>query len=141
MAPNEDRLEEEERDSVAPQPELQDPADVGGDSPGPEIGAPDEPAASDRHGTTVEEQREPSLERRLDQERPDVWETGRAGDVREPQRPIVDDDVPVEDLNVEEPHFDAEEADLDRTRQEASEESPELQDEGPEGAAMHVEPG
>jgi hypothetical protein len=115
MAPNEERLDEE-RDSVAPQPELHDPADAGGDSPGPEIGAPDEPAASDRHGTTVEEQREPSLERRLGQERPD------------------------EDLDVEEPRFDAQEADLDRTRQEAAEESPELEDEGPEGAAMHVEP-
>jgi hypothetical protein len=139
MTTNEEPLDEE-RDSVAPQPEQRDPADAGGDSPGPEIGAPDEPTAVDRPGTTVEEQRTPSIERRLDLERPDVWETGRAGDVREPQHPILDDDVAVEDLGVERPAFDPEEADLDRTGQEASEESPDLEDEGPEGAAMHVEP-
>ena len=136
-----DEPSEEPRDPVAPEPEEVDPADAGGDSPGPPIGVPDEPSASDRHGTTAEEQRESSLERRLAMERPDVSETVRAGEPSASVKPIVDDDVPVEDLNVDEPHFDAEEADLDRTPQEAGEESSEPADDGPEGAAMHVEPG
>jgi hypothetical protein len=131
---------DEDRDSVSPEPEERDPADAGGDSPGPSMGVPDRPVASTRPGTTAQEQGEPALERRLEMERPDVWETGRAGDEREPIRPILDDDVATEDLNAEEPMFDAAEADLDRTREEASEESPDLEDEGPEGAAMHVEP-
>jgi hypothetical protein len=135
-----DAPSEEPRDSVAPEPEEVDPADAGGDSPGPPIGVPDELSASDRHGTTADEQREESLERRLEMERPDVWETGRAGEPQAAVKPIIDDDVPVEDLNVDEPHFDADEADIDRTPQEAGEESPERADEGPEGSAMHVEP-
>jgi hypothetical protein len=136
---NDDGGSEEPRDTVAPEPEEVDPADAGGDSPGPPIGVPDELSASDRHGTTAEEQREPSLERRLAMERPDVSETGRAGEPPVEVKPIVDDDVPVEDLNVDEPHFDAEAADMDRTPQEAGEESSELADDGPEGDAMHVE--
>ena len=136
-----DPRRDEDRDSVSPQPEDVDPADAGGDSPGPSFETPpDRPLASDRAGTTAEEQREPSLERRLSMERPDTWETGRAGEPRSTMRPIVDDDVPVEDLGVDDPGFVAEEADLDRTAQEAAEESTELVDEGPEGAAMHVEP-
>lgn len=141
MHANDARPSDEERDSVAPQPEELDPADAGGDSPGPPIGVPDRLSASNKPGTTAEEQGEPSLERRLEMERPDVWETGRAGEPPAPVGPILDDDVPAEDLNVEEPHFDAEEADIDRTSQEASEESAEPADEGPEGAAMHIEPG
>jgi hypothetical protein len=132
---------EEPRDSVTPEPEEIDPADAGGDSPGPPIEIPDRPMASDRHGTTAEEQREdPSLERRLGMERPDVFETGRAGTPPSQAKPIVDDDVAVEDLNVDEPRFDPEEADLDRTPQEVSEQSSEVEDDGPEGAAMHIEP-
>jgi hypothetical protein len=140
VAANEGRGTDEDRDSVAPQPERVDPADAGGDSPGPDIGAPDELAASDRPGTTVEEQLEPAMERRLAMERPDVWETGLSGESAEPPKPIVDDDVATEDLNVEEPRFDADEADMDRTRQEAAEQSVDEADEGPEGAAMHIEP-
>jgi hypothetical protein len=132
---------DEERDSVAPQPEEIDPADAGGDSPGPPIGVPDRLSASNKPGTTAEEQGEPSLERRLEMERPDVWETGRAGEPPGPPNPIIDDDVPVDELNVDEPHFDPGEADMDRTPQETGEESVEPTDEGPEAAAMHVEPG
>jgi hypothetical protein len=131
---------DEERDTVAPEPEFEDPADAGGDSPGVEMGVPDEPLASDGPGTTAAEQREPSLERRLEIERPDVSETGVAGTERERPPGLVDDDVAVEDLNVEEPMFDVAEADMDRTR-EASAESTVSQDEGPEADAMHVEPG
>ena len=132
---------DEDRDSVSPEPEDADPAEAGGDSPGPSFDMPpDRPVASDRVGTTAEEQREPSLERRLAMERPDSWETGRAGEPRSTQKPIVDDDVPIEDLGVDEPGFEAEEAEMDRTAQEAAEESTDVVDDGPEGAAMHVEP-
>ena len=135
-----DDVPDEDRDTVAPEPEHGDPADTGSDSPGPSMGVPDEPVASDRPGTTVQEQRQPSLERHLDMERPDVWESGRAGGAEEPVKPILDDDVSVDDLNLEEPMFDAAEADLDRTPQEAAEESDDIEDDGPEGAAMHLEP-
>jgi hypothetical protein len=132
---------EEPRDTVAPEPEEIDPADAGSDSPGPPIELPDRPIAANRHGTTAEEQREdPSLERRLAMERPDVFETGRAGGSPPPPKPIVDDDVPFEELNVDEPGFDPEEAELDRTPQVASEQASEAEDEGPEGAAIHIEP-
>jgi hypothetical protein len=134
--------QEEPRDTVAPEPEDVDPADAGGDSPGPPTGVPDRPMASDRHGTTADEHREdPSLERRLAMERPDVFETGRAGEPPPSTRSIVDDDVSVEDLNVDEPRFDPEEADLDRTPEAASEQTAESEDDGPESAAMHIEPG
>ena len=131
---------EEPRDTVAPEPEDVDPADSGGDSPGPPLEIPDEPVAADKPGTTAEEQGERSLERRLAMERPDEWGTG-AGDAPTRPRPIIDDDVAVEDLNVDEPTFDPDEAAMDRTREEASEESPDRADDGPEGSAMHVEPG
>jgi hypothetical protein len=136
-----DEPAEEPRDSVTPEPEEIDPADAGGDSPGPPIELPDRPVASDRHGTTAEEQREPSLERRLAMERPDVFQTGRTGEPPPPPRPIVDDDVSLEDMNADEPGFDPEEAELDRTPEEASEQTTELEDDGPEGAAMHLEEG
>jgi hypothetical protein len=131
--------EPEDRDSVAPQPEERDPADVGGDSPGSPIGVPDEPSAVDRPGTTAEEQREPSLERRLAMERPDEWGDGGAGAEPRPGT-LVDDDVAVEDLDVERPDFEVEDADLDRTPEEAAEASDDVRDDGPEGAAMHLEP-
>jgi hypothetical protein len=137
---DDDQLQEEDRDSVAPEPEFADPADAGGDSPGPELGVPDEPLASGERGTTVEEQLEPSLDERLEIERPDVWETGEAGRQEPPAHPLVDDDVAVEDLYVDEPMFDAADADMDRTREEAAEQSSDVEDEGPEGSAMHVEP-
>lgn len=140
MPRNDNDVPDEDRDSVAPEPERRDPADAGGDSPGPSMGVPDAPMASNRTGTTADEQREPSLERHLDMERPEVWEGGTTGEAEEPIRPILDDDVATEDLNVEEPMFDAAEADLDRTPQEIGEESEEVADDGPEGAAMHVEP-
>ncbi|HET9671707.1 MAG TPA: hypothetical protein VFQ40_02525 [Actinomycetota bacterium] len=140
MAAKDDPVADEDRDTVAPEPERREPADAGGDSPGPGMGVPDEPMASDRPGTTAEEQRRPSFERRLGMERPDVFET-RSGDAGEPVGAILDDDVATEELNVEEPMFEASEADLDRTRQEAAEVSPDAEDEddGPEGAAMHIE--
>jgi hypothetical protein len=133
------RSQDEDRDSVAPQPERSDPADAGGDSPGPEIGVPDEPAASDRHGTTADEQREPSLERRLAMERPDVSDADPPAAEPGP-RPLVDDDVPAEDLEVEDRDFDVDEADLDRSGAEVGEETSEQVDDGPEEAAMHIEP-
>ncbi len=137
---DEDRPQDEDRDSVAPEPEYVEPADAGGDSPGPELGVPDEPLASDRRGTTVEEQLEPSLDDRLEIERPDVWETGQAGDREPPMRPIVDDDVTPDDLDVDAPGFDPAQADMDRTPQEVADQSSEFEDDGPEGSAMHVEP-
>jgi hypothetical protein len=135
----EEPQEPEDRDSVAPQPEERDPADAGGDSPGAPIGVPDEPSAADRPGTTAEEQRAPSLERRLAMERPDEW--GVDGGGAEPRPgPLVDDDVATEDLDVERPDFEVEDADLDRTPEEAAEESDEADGDGPEAAAMHLEP-
>lgn len=140
MGSNQGEPRDEDRDSVAPEPEERDPADAGGDSPGPTSEIPDEPVASDRPGTTAAEQREAAMQRRLEMERPDVWETGLAGDEVEAVRPLLDDDVATEDLNVDEPMFDAAEADMDRTGQEAAEQSAEIEDDGPEGAAMHIEP-
>jgi hypothetical protein len=137
---DDDQPQDEDRDTVAPEPEFADPADAGGDSPGPDLGVPDAPMASDRRGTTAKEQREPSLDDRLAIERPDVWETGEASDRQPPVRPIVDDDVPADEMNVDAPGFDPAEADMDRTRQEASEQASDFEDEGPEGSAMHVEP-
>jgi hypothetical protein len=135
------RDDEEARDTVAPEPEEVDPADWGGDSPGPPLEIPDEPVAADKPGTTAEEQGERSLERRLAMERPDEWGTGAGEAAAARPKPILDDDVAVEDLNVDEPTFDPDEAALDRTRDEASEESPDQADDGPEASAMHIEPG
>jgi hypothetical protein len=138
---DENEVEDEERDSVAPEPEFVDPADAGGDSPGPDIGVPDDPLASDKPGTTVVEQREPSLEHRLEIERPDVMETAIAGTNESPSPRMVDDDVPTDELNVDDPAFDPAEAEMDRTGEEAAEQSSGFEEEGPEGDAMHVEPG
>ncbi len=106
-----------------------------GDSPGPPIEYPDEPVAADKPGTTAEEQRESSLERRLameESERPGLAASGRSS------RGIVDDDVPTDELVSEDPDLDPEIADLDRTSEEVGEESLDP-DEGPEGSAMHIE--
>jgi hypothetical protein len=139
MERNDSLPAEEARDSVAPQPEGTEPADAGGDSPGPGMGVPDRPAGSDRHGTTASEQGEQSLERRLAMERSDTSaEEPPEGSRREPG-PIVDDDVPAEDAGVEVADFQAEDADLDRTRSEVGEESIGDPGEGPEEGAMHVE--
>ena len=132
--------EPEERDSVAPQPERRDPADAGSDSPGPAIGVPDRPAVSDgTAATTVEELREPSLERRVAMERPDVTDEGEAVEAAPDPRPIVDDDVAVEDLDADGRGFDAAEVDLDRERTEVGEEDTDEASDGPEESAMHIE--
>jgi hypothetical protein len=132
--------EPEDRDSVAPEPERRDPADAGGDSPGPTIGVPDRPAVSDgTAATTVEELREPSLERRIAMERPDVSDEGEAVEAAPDPRPIVDDDVAVQDLDADRSGFDAAEVDLDRERAEVGEENADDVSDGPEEAAMHIE--
>jgi hypothetical protein len=139
MDPDQVAPEDEERDTVAPQPEEGDPGDAGGDSPGTAIGVPDRPAASDRHGTTAAEQADGSLERRLAMERPDVADAD-AGEPDPDVMAIVDDDVAAEDAGVEEAGFEAGEADIDRTRAEVADESPFERGDGPEETAMHIEP-
>jgi hypothetical protein len=110
-----------------------------GDSPGePFEMPPDEPVAVDEPGTTAEEQRERSLERRLAMEEPDA-SSGRGS--RGSQTwvgPIVDDDITTEDLVTDEPDVAAEDADLDRTSEEVGELSSDPA-ESAEEAALHIE--
>jgi hypothetical protein len=106
-----------------------------GDSPGePFETPPDEPVAVEEPGTTAEEQRERSLERRLAMEEPDHPRRERASDVS----PILDDDVGPEEVASEDPDVDPAEADLDRTPEEVADLSTEPP-ESPEEAALHIE--
>ncbi len=109
-----------------------------GDSPGPPMEIPDEPVAVDRPGTTADEQREPSLERRLAMEEPDAslaWSPGGSPPV---PKSIVDDDISAEDLVTEDSGAAPEEADLDREPKEVGQESTDPA-ESAEEAAMHIE--
>ena len=106
-----------------------------GDSPGPPMEElPDEPVAVDKPGTTAEEQREPSMERRLAMEEPDRPERGPRAEVA----PIVDDDVATEDLVAEDTDADPANADLDREPTEVGEQSIDAP-RGAEEAALHIE--
>jgi hypothetical protein len=110
-----------------------------GDSPGePFEMPPDEPVAVDEPGTTAEEQRERSLERRLAMEDPDVSSRRGSRSPRETVGPILDDDIATDDLVTEEPDVLPEEADLDRTREEVGELSSDPS-ESAEEAALHIE--
>ncbi len=110
-----------------------------GDSPGePFEMPPDEPVAVDEPGTTAEEQRERSLERRLAMEEPDISSRRGSRGPRTSVGPIVDDDVTTEDLVTEDPDVVAEDADIDRTGEEVGELSPDPA-ESAEEAAMHIE--
>jgi hypothetical protein len=110
-----------------------------GDSPGePFEMPPDEPVAVDEPGTTAEEQRERSLERRLAMEDPDVSSRRGSTSPRETVGPILDDDVAADDLVTEDPDLLPEEADLDRTPEEVGELSSDPA-ESAEEAALHIE--
>ncbi len=110
-----------------------------GDSPGEPFEMPaDEPVAVDEPGTTAEEQRERSLERRLAMDEPDVSSRRGSRGPREPVGPILDDDVATEDLATEGSDVLPEEADLDRTSEEVGELSSDPA-ESAEEAALHIE--
>jgi hypothetical protein len=113
-------------------------ADPVGDSPGEPFEIPDEPVASDRPGTTAEEHRERSLDRRLAMDEPDVSISGRSADERTSVRPVLDDDVATEDAVAEDPDLSPEDAELDRTSEEIGEQSFERA-ESAEESAMHIE--
>jgi hypothetical protein len=108
------------------------------DSPGEPFESTDEPVASDKPGTTAEEQRERSLERRLAMEEPDASPADRPAVGEPAPRPPLDDDIAPEDVAVEDPDVSAEVADLDRTKEEAGELSSDPA-ESAEEAAIHVE--
>ena len=113
--------------------------DYVGDSPGEPFEIPaDEPVAVDEPGTTAEEQRERSLERRLAMEEPDVSSRRGSAREREPVGAILDDDVATDELVTEDPDVTPEEADLDRTGEEVGELSSDP-GESAEEAAMHIE--
>jgi hypothetical protein len=114
-------------------------ADAGGDSPGEPFEIPDTPVAVEERGTTAEEQRERSLERRLAMDEPDVSPTDPPAAEGTRPRPILDDDVATEDVVAEGSDAPADEADLDRTREEAAELSSDPA-ESAEESAMHIEP-
>jgi hypothetical protein len=97
----------------------------------------DERERADQSGTTAEEQRERSLERRLAMDEPEASSSGRAGGGGS-VRPILDDDLATEDIVAEDPDTLAEEADLDRTREEVGEQSSDPA-ESAEESAMHIE--
>ena len=111
-----------------------------GDSPGEPFEPTDEPVAADKPGTTAEEQRERSLERRLAMEEPDASPSDRPAEGEQPPRPPLDDDITPEDVAVEDPDVPAEDADLDRTREESGELSFDPA-ESAEEAAIHIEDG
>jgi hypothetical protein len=112
-------------------------ADAVGDSPGEPFEIPDTPVAAEEPGTTAEEQRERSLERRLAMDEPEASPTDPPAAEGTRPHPILDDDVPTEDV-VAEGSAPADEADLDRTREEAGELSSDPA-EGAEESAMHIE--
>jgi hypothetical protein len=109
-----------------------------GDSPGEPFESTDEPVAADQPGTTAEEQRERSLERRLAMEEPDASPADRPAAAEPPPRPPLDDDIAPEDVAVEDPDVAAEDADLDHTQEEAGELSSDPA-ESAEEAAIHIE--
>jgi hypothetical protein len=110
-----------------------------GDSPGePFEMPPDDPVAVDEPGTTAEEQRERSLERRLAMDEPEASPTDPTAAEETPPRPILDGDVATEDVVAEGSDVRPEEADLDRTREEVGELSSDPA-ESAEDAAMHIE--
>ena len=113
-------------------------ADAGGDSPGEPFEIPDTPVAVEERGTTAEEQRERSLERRLAMDEPDVSPTDPPAAQGTRPRPILDDDVATEDVVAEGGDAPADEADLDRTPEEAAELSSDPA-ESAEESAMHIE--
>ena len=109
-----------------------------GDSPGePFEMAPDEPIAVDEPGTTADEQRERSLERRLAMDEPEA--SSRSGSTPdESAGPILDDDVATDDLVTDDPDVIPEEADFDRSGEEVGEVSSDPA-ESAEEAALHIE--
>ena len=112
--------------------------DFVGDSPGEPFELPDEPVAVDQPGTTADEGRERSLDRRLAMDEPDESLFGRSAGQRTSARPVLDDDVPPEDVAAEDTDVRADEADLDRTREEVGEQSFDPA-ESAEESAMHIE--
>jgi hypothetical protein len=109
-----------------------------GDAPGGtfEDYPPDEPVDEDEP-LTADEQRRPSLERRLRSEEPDTG-PGRPGRRDRPPGPaIVDDDRSPEEVALDESDAPPEEAELDRTTDEVGEWSTDAA-RGAEEAAIHV---
>jgi hypothetical protein len=98
----------------------------------------DTPVAVEEPGTTAEEQRERSLDRRLAMDEPDASPTDppAAGGTR--PHPILDDDVATADVVAEDSGVPVDEEDLDRTREEAGELSSDPA-ESAEESAMHIE--
>jgi hypothetical protein len=113
-------------------------ADAVGDSPGEPFEIPDTPVAVEESGTTAEEQRERSLERRLAMDDPDASPTDPPAAEGARPHPILDDDVATEDAVAEDSDGPADEADLDRTREEVGELSSDPA-ESAEESAMHIE--
>jgi hypothetical protein len=110
-----------------------------GDSPGESFEMPpDEPVAVDEPGTTADEGRERSLERRLAMEEPDVSSKRGSRRSRESVGPILDDDIAPDELVTEDPDVVAGDADLDRTSEEVGELSSDPA-ESAEEAALHIE--
>ena len=112
--------------------------DAVGDSPGEPFEIPDAPVAVEESGTTAEEQRERSLERRLAMDEPDASPTDPPAAEGARPHPILDDDVATEDAVAEDSDGPADEADLDRTREEVGELSSDPA-ESAEESAMHIE--
>jgi hypothetical protein len=113
-------------------------AETVGDSPGEPFEIPDAPIAVEEPGTTAEEQRERSLERRLAMDEPDASPTDAPAAEGTRPHPILDDDVATEDVVAEDGDRSADEADLDRTRAEVGELSSDPA-ESAEESAMHIE--
>ena len=113
-------------------------ADAIGDSPGEPFEIPETPVAVEEPGTTAEEQRERSLERRLAMDEPDASPTDPPAAEGTRPHPILDDDLAAEDVVVQDGDSPADEADLDRTREEAGELSSDPA-ESAEESAMHIE--
>ena len=113
--------------------------DYVGDSPGEPFDMPaDEPVAVEEHGTTADEQRERSLERRLAMEEPEASSPGGSRPPGESAGPILDDDVATDEVVTDDPDVVPEEADLDRSAEEVGELSSDPA-ESAEEAAMHIE--
>ena len=113
-------------------------ADAVGDSPGEPFEIPDTPIAVEEPGTTAEEQRERSLERRLAMDEPDASPMDAPTAEGTRPHPILDDDVSTEDAVAEDPDALADEADLDRTGEEVGQLSSDPA-ESAEESAMHIE--
>ncbi len=109
-----------------------------GDSPGEPFEIPDTPVAVEEPGTTAEEQRERSLDRRLAMDEPDASPTDPPAAEGTRPHPILDDDVATADVVAEDSGVPVDEEDLDRTREEAGELSSDPA-ESAEESAMHIE--